>query len=406
MTERAVVLADFRSIELSQPVRQERLVSYLAWLLASARCAADGVTSRERAAAVLAELQARMLRYAVGPNFIARRQFNAFPGSEDALGSRARKPELPAGFEDLATRPLGPGLDVRMRRFETLALEVFERFYQAKSRAPDDLIHVCCSGYASPSPAQRLLASKRWYSTGVVHSYHMDCYGAFPAIRTAAGLLLGSPGTRSEPKTRVDIVHTEYLSAHLATLKDEPGDLVTMTLFGDGFIGYSLYPLDVYRRERVLGPGLRVLACDEQLIPDSSDEMTWRLGPQQFDLCLSKGVPLLIREHVVGFTRRLCARAGIDLEREKSRLLFAIHPGGPKILDHCRDALGIAEDQIAAARNVFFALGNMSSATVPHILLQLSRDSSVPPGTRIVALGFGPGLTATGALLEKIDGAD
>jgi len=130
--------------------------------------------------------------------------------------------------------------------------------------------------------------------------------------------------------------------------------------------------------------------------------MTWRLGPHQFDIYLSKRVPLLIREQVLAFTRRLCQRAGCDLDAEKSRLLFAIHPGGPKILDHCAEALTVSEAQVAHARGVFRELGNMSSATVPHVLMNLARDRAVRAGTRVVALGFGPGLTATGALLEKI----
>ncbi len=401
MIERGAVLADFRSVELGRPIRQERLVSYLAWLLASARCAAEGVTSDEAAARVLAAVQHDLRRYAVSPHFIARRQFNAFPAclADGAAGDEA--PDLPADFEDLATRPSGPALEVRMRRFEALAFEVFERWYANQISAPDELIHVTCAGYASPSPAQRLLAAKHWYATGVTHSYHMGCYGAFPAIRTAVGLLAAET-IHAEPKQRVDIVHTEYLSAHVSTLQQEPGDLVSMTLFGDGFIGYSLFPSEIYRRSPALGPGFRVLAFHEQQIPGSEEEMTWRLGQHQFDMYLSKRVPLLIREHVVAFARELCRRGGSDLDADKSRMVFAIHPGGPKILDHCREVLGVADAQVAHARAVFHELGNMSSATVPHILMHLAQDAPVAVGTRVLALGFGPGLTAIGALLEKV----
>lgn len=68
--------------------------------------------------------------------------------------------------------------------------------------------------------------------------------------------------------------------------------------------------------------------------------MTWTLGPRQCDMHLSKAVPLAIREALPGFMRRLCANAGIDLARDQAEMLFAIHPGGPKILDHARDAPG------------------------------------------------------------------
>jgi alkylresorcinol/alkylpyrone synthase len=38
---------------------------------------------------------------------------------------------------------------------------------------------------------------------------------------------------------------------------------------------------------------------------------------------------------------------------------------------------------------------------VPHILMAIIGDDAVVPGTRIVSMGFGPGLTATGLLFEK-----
>ena len=119
---------------------------------------------------------------------------------------------------------------------------------------------------------------------------------------------------------------------------------------------------------------------------------------------MSKRVPLLIRENVVAFTRKLCRHAGCELERDKSELIFAIHPGGPKILEHCREVLDLSDAQVAHASDVFHDLGNMSSATVPHVLMELARDQRVRGGTRVVALGFGPGLTAIGAVLEKLDG--
>lgn len=401
MVEHAVVLSDFAPLPQQRPVPQEHLLSYQAWLMASARCAATGVASAAEAARVLEETQAMMQRYAVGPHFIERRQFNLLPDSSTGLGADGAPPELPIGFEQIATRPEGPTLDERMKRFAGVALEVFRRFYELKTKAPDDLIHVTCSGYVSPSPAQRILAERGWYSTSVLHSYHMGCYGAFPAIRSAVALLAPSVLGLPERKSRVDLVHTEFLSGHVAPLKHEPGDFVDMTLFGDGFIGYSAFPEDRFRATHAPGTGVRVLASHDELIPDSAGAMTWTLGPHQFDMYLSKDVPLLIRDRILPFTTRLSARAGLEFERIKRDLVFAIHPGGPKILDHSRDALGIDERQIAHSRRVFRELGNMSSASVPHILMSIVEDAGVAPGTRIVSMGFGPGLTASGLLLEK-----
>jgi predicted naringenin-chalcone synthase len=399
------VLSDFRPVRLEAPVKQEHLLNYTAWLMAMARCASISTSTSEEAARVLAEMQALIRRYGVSADQISQRQFNLFPetvGPERTgaarMGQNGAPPEVPAWLGDLLQDPEGATLDTRMRFFESAALQVFQRWYEGRTQPPDDLIHVTCSGYASPSPAQRAMAEKRWHATTVTHSYHMGCYGAFPAMRMAAGFLASSTAFPGEPKRRVDIVHTEHLSVHLPVLKCTPGDIINTTLFADGFIGYSAYLEDGVRHRK----GLRILAQLEQLIPDSLEEMTWRLGPHQFDMHLSKDVPVLIRNAVFEFVRQLCARARLSFERERERLVFAIHPGGPKILDHIQERLGIADHQLHHARHVFKTLGNMSSATVPHILMEVLQDPDIPPGTPIISMGFGPGLTATGLVLEKL----
>ena len=78
---------------------------------------------------------------------------------------------------------------------------------------------------------------------------------------------------------------------------------------------------------------MRVLAFEERILPDSLPEMTLRPGPLQFDMSLSKRVPFLIRDSIADFVFRFRLQAGLDFEREKSRMVFAIHPGGPAILN-------------------------------------------------------------------------
>ncbi len=67
---------------------------------------------------------------------------------------------------------------------------------------------------------------------------------------------------------------------------------------------------------------------------------------------------------------------------------WAVHPGGPRILDVVRDELGLAEEQMAASRRVLAEHGNCSSATVLLVLEELA-DVDGP----VVAMAFGPGLT-------------
>jgi predicted naringenin-chalcone synthase len=73
---------------------------------------------------------------------------------------------------------------------------------------------------------------------------------------------------------------------------------------------------------------------------------------------------------------------------------WAVHPGGPRILDVVRERLGLEEAQLGASRRVLADHGNCSSATVLLVLDELG-DVDGP----VVAMAFGPGLTLYAALL-------
>src|SRR3989344_4806695 len=86
--------------------------------------------------------------------------------------------------------PTGKGLSERSKYFEKKTDEIFDSYYPKGALFPDDLIHVSCTGYVSPSSAQKLVAKQSWGDkTTVTHAYHMGCYGAFPAIRMGSGFL-------------------------------------------------------------------------------------------------------------------------------------------------------------------------------------------------------------------------
>jgi alkylresorcinol/alkylpyrone synthase len=276
---------------------------------------------------------------------------------------------------------------------------VFDEFYANTATRPENLIHVTCSGYSSPSVAQEAVIERKWETVQVTHSYHMGCYGAFPAIRTASSLI-----SASLLNGRVDVVHTELLSAHLNLTEFSPANTMICSLFADGFIGYSLYEETAFRNDVTIQEkkGLRILAFHEVIIPDSLEDMSWDLGEYNFLMTLSKRVPVFIRKNIKSFLTTLCQKGGVDLEEHKSKMHFAIHPGGPKIIDYVINEIGLLKEQANWSYEVLRVHGNMSSATVPHIFNEIINDSKIKAGTKIVAMAFGPGLTATGLLLEKI----
>ncbi|HEY0468512.1 MAG TPA: 3-oxoacyl-[acyl-carrier-protein] synthase III C-terminal domain-containing protein, partial [Polyangiaceae bacterium] len=79
----------------------------------------------------------------------------------------------------------------------------------------------------------------------------------------------------------------------------------------------------------------------------------------------------------------------------------AVHPGGPKIIDRGREVQDLEPAQVQASRDVLFEHGNMSSATLPHVWQRVLSYDGVKPGTLVLSLAFGPGLTVCGGLFRK-----
>jgi len=287
--------------------------------------------------------------------------------------------------------PTGKDLSVRTKVFEDYVDRIFEQYYPEKSSHPDDLIHVSCTGYVSPSGAQKVASKRGWgHKTTVTHAYHMGCYGAFPAIRMAMGFL-----NSSTDKERTDIVHTEICSLHTNPSMHQLDQLVSQSLFADGFIKYTV----VKKTNRT---HFKVLALSEEIIPDSIKSMTWNVASWGNQMYLSKEVPVLIARHLRSYLERLSDKAELELDDILEKAIFAIHPGGPKILLHIQDLLKLTDLQMAYSFKILKEYGNMSSATLPHIWEAISQEA--PDKTLVVSLAFGPGLSISGSIMEKICG--
>ena len=283
------------------------------------------------------------------------------------------------------------GIDERMELFDRYATEVFLQFYPEASEAPDDLIHVSCTGYVAPSGAQKVVSCRGWgEKTTVTHAYHMGCYASIPAIRIAQGFYFSG-------KSRIDLVHTEISSLHANPFLHRPDQLVSQTLFADGFIKYTV-------RKSFFSPHFCVRALHEELIPGSLEAMMWRVASQGFLMSLAKEIPVLIQSALRGYLMRLFEKAGLSFQELLPSLYFAVHPGGPKILQYVQKLLGLEEWQLEESVDVMQNYGNMSSATLPHIWQQILKNEKIKNGAIVVSLAFGPGLTICGGVLEKCGG--
>lgn len=282
-----------------------------------------------------------------------------------------------------------PPLEARMAVYEDTVLRLADAAFPADEAAPDWAIQVSCTGYASPHAVQRV-ASRRGWSSRVLHLGHMGCHASLPAAALAADLVRGAAaGGRPEARARVFCV--ELCTLHLKPGACADEQVVVNALFGDGAIAFEA-------RARPAPRAFALLAAGEALLSGTEADMTWRLADSAFDMTLSREVPARIGAEVAGFVDRFLAGAGLA-RRDVSR--WAIHPGGPRVIERALEALGLPPEAAAHSREVLRARGNMSSCTLPHVWAAMLEDPDVRPGERVLSLAFGPGLTVAANVMEK-----
>jgi predicted naringenin-chalcone synthase len=105
-------------------------------------------------------------------------------------------------------------------------------------------------------------------------------------------------------------------------------------------------------------------------------------------------VPRLIAQNLRPWLEGWLRQHGVVVDQVGS---WAVHPGGPRILDAVEEGLGLPRGATDVSRAVLAEHGNMSSPTILFILDRLRTAGAARP---CVALGFGPGLMAEALLLR------
>ena len=108
----------------------------------------------------------------------------------------------------------------------------------------------------------------------------------------------------------------------------------------------------------------------------------------------------MLAKKIEKYMRALFTEADLDFDKDKDKVIFAVHPGGPKIIELVEKVLKLRNDQVKHSKIILESRGNMSSATIPHIWNEILEDKEVKSNTFIATVAFGPGLTITGAILK------
>jgi len=308
------------------------------------------------------------------------------PVVDDILnGTRlSGSPYLPTGIPG----EQGPTTRERMTVYETeapvLALRSCAEALSNGNTLPSQITHlvtVSCTGFAAPGFDLALVKELGLPPTVQrTHVGFMGCHGALNGLRVANAF------ASSEPAARVLVCSVELCSVHYHYGWDPP-KVVANALFADGsgaLVGAADGPSGTWR----------LTASGSCLVPDAADAMTWTIGDHGFGMTLSKRIPEVIGSRLRPWLDDWLAARGHSVTGIRS---WAVHPGGPKVLDAVAATLKLPADATWASREILNEYGNMSSATVLFILKRLRERNAPGP---CVALGFGPGLNVEVALFE------
>lgn len=248
------------------------------------------------------------------------------------------------------------------------------------------VITVSCTGMYAPGIDIEIVKELNLESTTKRTAINfMGCYGAFNAIKIADAIC------KADPKAIVLIVSIEICSIHFQKMMNI-GNMLSNAIFADGS-GAIIVQTETKQQKYL---SLEAFHCD--LLPHTSDQMTWCISDNGFDIELSTYIPEMIKSGIAKFIDnflKLAKRTLADVD------YYAIHPGGIKILQICEEKLNISKEQNKFAYHVLRNYGNMSSATILFLLKAILDDINKNDHQKtIFSCAFGPGLTLESMLLR------
>ena len=277
-----------------------------------------------------------------------------------------------------------PDLSKRMAIFKKEALDLS---LKAVNNIPDikntkqkitHIITVTCTGLFAPGLDVELIQALNLSPSTVRSSVNfMGCNAAIMAMHSAHAICEGSKDAT------VLIVCTELCTIHFRKIYSDDYVLST-SLFGDGSAAVII---SAQKPKKPFFENVRIEGFHSQIIHKGVNEMAWQLSEKGFIMNLSS----YISELISGSLLPLLEAVNID---PKKIDLWAVHPGGKKILDDFSKVLKLGEEELKESYETLREFGNMSSVTVLFVLKRvLENNRKAKKGTKLFSAAFGPGLS-------------
>jgi alkylresorcinol/alkylpyrone synthase len=315
-------------------------------------------------------------------------------------GVDTRHTVLPlSGYGEL--NGLGPTNDLYIDHATALGEEAVSGALAAagvRANEVDLLVVTSVTGVAVPSLDARLIPL-----LGLRSSVKRLPMFGLGCVAGAAGLGRVHDYLLAWPEQTAVLLAVELCSLSFPRTRPTTADLVVSGLFGDGAVAV------VVRGEHAdqktpnpspsarATPGPQILATHSEICPDSCDVLGWRLGAEGFRIILTTELSDIVAKYLSSCVRDFLAEHALTVDDITS---WVCHPGGPNVIDAVQRSLFLSDDSLEMTRRSLAQVGNMSSASVLHVLKETAEHQRPPAGSLGLMIGLGPGVSIELILLR------
>ncbi|KAA8546064.1 hypothetical protein F0562_020485 [Nyssa sinensis] len=295
-------------------------------------------------------------------------------------------------------------LDICNKAVTQMAIEASQACIKNWGRTISDITHLV---YVSSSEA-RMPGGDVYLARGLglspetqrVMLYFMGCSGGVSGLRVAKDIAENNPGSRVLLATS----ETTLIGFKPPSV-DRPYDLVGVALFGDGAGAMIIGSDPVSGIER---PLFELHTAIQHFLPDTEKIIDGRLTEEGISFKLARELPQIIEDHIEGFCDKLMEIVEYS-DKKYNKMFWAVHPGGPAILNRLEKKLDLLPEKLNASRRALADYGNASSNTIVYVLeymieesLKMKMKDNQGDSEWGLILAFGPGITFEGILARNL----
>jgi alpha-pyrone synthase len=328
--------------------------------------------------------------------------------SEDAVAFHTQRPTVQARMQ--MYRKHGIPLAETVARKALKDNNIYEGYApQSESDLDRELVNairliviVSSTGFIAPGlDAELIKRLKLRRDTARATVSFMGCAAAMNGLRIACDHV------RAFPEHKALLVCLE-LSSINAVFDDNINDIITHSIFGDGC---AVAVIGAYPEEEVARHGgIAITKHFSHLVEDTEDGIVLDILDNGITCKLSPQLPRYIENNVGKYIENFLKHQELGKEDID---LWAVHPGGTRIIQKVQDSLGLRDDQVADSWEILRNYGNMLSVAILFVIERMLQYIEINPddnnGNPLkkksltgIAFSFAPGIGIEGILFQKV----